>query len=145
MKFVIVFLLALLLVVKADIFVRLGNVPTFETNTTKLCDIVLEIESPSTDRASFCNDASNYEIYTVWYRMTGVKFKNVTGRGFRIAPTEIIANLTHAEFFEDPSGTVVVVLNFWKNDTLVIIVLSLFLIFFTILSLWVAAATRKTQ
>jgi hypothetical protein len=141
MKFIIAVLLTLLAIAKADIFIRVENVPTFHTNMTKLCDIVLEVESPSTSRSLVCNNASNYEVYTVWYGVSGMKIKNVDGRGFRLAPVEINANLTAAGFFQDPNGEVVVVLNHWKNDSLVIIVLFIFFGFFTILSLWVAAST----
>lgn len=142
MKFYsVVLLLFGLATVHADIFIRLENVPTFETNTTKLCDVVLEVESPPTNRVGFCNNTSNYEVYTVWYSITGVKLKNVTGRGFRITPTEINANLTRIGFFKDPNGKVVVVMNYWKNDFLVIMLLLVFVIFFTILGLSVAVST----
>lgn len=141
MKFIVIAILSLLVTANADIFVRVENVPTYQTNITKLCDIVLEVESPSTNRALLCNNASNYETYTVWYGMYGVKIKNVNGRGYRVAPVEINANLTAAGFFEDPNGEVIVVLNHWKNDSLVTLVLFTFFAFFTILSLVVASAT----
>lgn len=141
MKFIVIAILSLLVTTKADIFVRVENVPTYQTNITKLCDVVLEVESPSTSRALLCNNASNYEVYTVWYGVSGVKIKNVNGRGYRVAPVEINANLTAAGFFEDPNGEVIVVLNHWKNDSLVTLVLFTFFAFFTILSLVVASAT----
>lgn len=141
MKFIVIAILSLLATAKADIFVRVENVPTYQTNITKLCDAVLEVESPSTNRVLLCGNASNYEVYTVWYGMYGVKIKNVNGRGYRVAPVEINANLTAAGFFEDPNGEVIVVLNHWKNDSLVTLVLFTFFGFFTILSLVVASAT----
>lgn len=73
--------------------------------------------------------------------MFGARIKNVNGRGYRVTPVEINANLTAAGFFEDPNGEVIVVLNHWENDSLVTLVLFTFFGFFTILSLVVASAT----
>jgi hypothetical protein len=139
MKFIVLFLIAIL--ANADIFIRLDNVPRFQTNITQLCDMVLEVESPDVNRVSLCSQPSNYDLYLVWYRIVGMKIRNVTGRGFQIAPDEINANLTRAGFFVDPEGSVVVVLNYWKEDAFVIGMIFAVVSFFTILSFWVAVST----